>query len=204
MERLRVALYASDPITAAGIAAHLKERPDFQVVPGVQHAAADVLVVAADHVTRDVMTVMSTAAGQSSPPRIVLIVDELRQTELTAATKYGVVRLLPRHQLAGPELVTAVGALTHGSQNATTALRKQVENVRRDVLRPKGFGKPVLTSRETELIRLLADGHDTAAIAEKLCYSERTVKNIVQAILTRLQVRNRAHAVAYAMRLGAI
>jgi DNA-binding NarL/FixJ family response regulator len=38
----------------------------------------------------------------------------------------------------------------------------------------------------------------------KLAYSERTIKNIVHELLERLELRNRAHAVAYAMRVGAL
>jgi DNA-binding NarL/FixJ family response regulator len=45
---------------------------------------------------------------------------------------------------------------------------------------------------------------DTADIAFKLCYSERTVKNVIHDITTRHQLRNRAHAVAYAVRQGLI
>jgi DNA-binding NarL/FixJ family response regulator len=55
-----------------------------------------------------------------------------------------------------------------------------------------------------EVLRLLADGLDTSEIAHKLAYSERTVKNVVHDVTTRLQLRNRSHAVAYALREGLI
>jgi len=54
------------------------------------------------------------------------------------------------------------------------------------------------------VLRLMADGMDTGEIARNLSYSERTVKNIIYAITTRLSLRNRSHAVAYAMRAGVI
>ena len=44
----------------------------------------------------------------------------------------------------------------------------------------------------------------TNDIAEKLCYSVRTVKNVVYALTSRLQLHNRAHAVAYALQAGII
>ncbi|MGW2043477.1 hypothetical protein ACWCO4_36290, partial [Streptomyces virginiae] len=44
-------------------------------------------------------------------------------------------------------------------------------------------------------------GEDLAA---KLAYSERTVKNVMHGLTTRLHLRNRAHAVAYALREGYI
>jgi DNA-binding NarL/FixJ family response regulator len=43
----------------------------------------------------------------------------------------------------------------------------------------------------------------TPEIAVELCYSERTVKNIIHGVLTRLRLRNRTQAVAYAVRSGA-
>jgi DNA-binding NarL/FixJ family response regulator len=40
--------------------------------------------------------------------------------------------------------------------------------------------------------------------AGKLCYSERTVKNVIYELTSRLKLRSRSHAVAYAMRSGLI
>ena len=50
------------------------------------------------------------------------------------------------------------------------------------------------------MLRLLAEGQDTQEIASTLCYSERTVKGVIHEITTRLQLRNRSHAVAFALR----
>jgi DNA-binding NarL/FixJ family response regulator len=58
--------------------------------------------------------------------------------------------------------------------------------------------------RELVVLRMIASGMETAEIAADLGISERTVKNIVHAITTRMQVRNRAHAVACAVRTGLI
>jgi DNA-binding NarL/FixJ family response regulator len=61
-----------------------------------------------------------------------------------------------------------------------------------------------LAERELVVLRMIASGMETTEIAAELGVSERTVKNIVHAITTRLQVRNRAHAVACAVRAGII
>jgi DNA-binding NarL/FixJ family response regulator len=61
-----------------------------------------------------------------------------------------------------------------------------------------------LTDREFDVLRLLADGGSTRDIAERLSYSERTVKNIVHDLLAKLNCRTRAHAVAFAVRHGVI
>jgi DNA-binding NarL/FixJ family response regulator len=207
VDRLRVALHASDPMTMAGIASHLRARPDLQLLTERQYAEAEVLIVASEHMTPEAMTVLQNAA-HASAPKIVLIIDELRETDLKAAIEYGVVAVLPRHRVTGEQVVNMVCSIERRTGQPPTELLsrllEQLERVQRDVLRPKGLVEPLLAPRERDVLRLLAEGLDTAAIAERLCYSERTVKNIVQAVLSRLQLRNRAHAVAYAMRVGVI
>ena len=48
------------------------------------------------------------------------------------------------------------------------------------------------------------EGLDTSEIAVSLSYSERTIKNVLHEVTSRLQLRNRSHAVAYALRNGLI
>jgi DNA-binding NarL/FixJ family response regulator len=69
---------------------------------------------------------------------------------------------------------------------------------------PRGFTLTGLAQRELEILRLIADGMDTAEIATTLSYSERTVKNVLHDVTSRLQLRNRSHAVAYALKQGMI
>jgi len=72
------------------------------------------------------------------------------------------------------------------------------------VRRTSGLGPAGLNARERSVLRLLADGSDTRGIAEDLCFSERTVKNVVHDVLTKLNCRTRAQAVALATREGVI
>jgi DNA-binding NarL/FixJ family response regulator len=61
-----------------------------------------------------------------------------------------------------------------------------------------------LTARELELLRLIAAGESTAAIASQLYLSVHTVRNHVARILTKLQAHTRLEAVAIAVRHGLI
>ena len=65
-------------------------------------------------------------------------------------------------------------------------------------------GAPGLTDREYAVLQMLADGASTREIAERLSYSERTVKNIVRDLLIKLNCKTRAHAVGFATRRGVI
>jgi DNA-binding NarL/FixJ family response regulator len=61
-----------------------------------------------------------------------------------------------------------------------------------------------LTSREQEVLRLVAAGHPTREVARRLCYSERTIKNVIHDVVTKLNARTRSQAVAEAVREGLI
>jgi len=61
-----------------------------------------------------------------------------------------------------------------------------------------------LTEREQQVLTLIAEGHPTREVAEQLCYSERTVKNVLHDVTTKLNARSRSQAVAFAVREGLI
>ncbi|PHV65775.1 MULTISPECIES: response regulator transcription factor [Actinomycetes] len=65
---------------------------------------------------------------------------------------------------------------------------------------PQAF--PELTSREREVLELMARGLDNAAIARRLFLSEKTVRNRVSEILAKMRARTRAEAVARARDAG--
>jgi DNA-binding NarL/FixJ family response regulator len=65
-------------------------------------------------------------------------------------------------------------------------------------------GGPTLDDRRLRILGLLAEGADTREISERLWYSPRTIKALISAIEDQLDSRNRAHAVATAIRKGLI
>jgi DNA-binding NarL/FixJ family response regulator len=65
-------------------------------------------------------------------------------------------------------------------------------------------GRPALTRRQREILQLYADGNSTARVARNLGLSAETVRTHTKGILARLQARDRAHAVAIALRTSLI
>ena len=61
-----------------------------------------------------------------------------------------------------------------------------------------------LSDRETEVLRLIANGKDNADIAQELHISPKTVKNHISNILMKLQIENRIQAAVYAVRSGLV
>jgi DNA-binding NarL/FixJ family response regulator len=59
-----------------------------------------------------------------------------------------------------------------------------------------------LRPREREVLALIADGLSTREVARRLCWSERTIKNVLWDLTTRVGLRNRTQAVAWAVRNG--
>ena len=64
--------------------------------------------------------------------------------------------------------------------------------------------RPELSERETEVLRLIANGKDNAEIAQELHISPKTVKNHISNILMKLQIDNRIQAAVYAVRSGLV
>ncbi|MBZ9640906.1 response regulator transcription factor [Streptomyces sp. PSKA30] len=133
--------------------------------------------------------------------RIVLVANSITETQLTGAISHRLVSFLPRRQTEMQHILAVIMSSRAGHAHLPAALvRKLVEGLR--VLQSSCSSEFALTEREIDIVRLLAEGWTTQQIAEKLSYSERTIKNAIHGLLTRLGLRNRAHAVGYGARLG--
>ncbi|HEY0240343.1 MAG TPA: response regulator transcription factor [Friedmanniella sp.] len=198
-------VHGPDPISQAGVVSQLRSRPEVRVVDTPEEAA--VAVVVADHVD-DATTRVLRRIRKDGRPRLVLVATEIDDAALVAAAEAGVGGLLRRCDASSDLLVRTIGKVDTGAGEVPSdllgRLLEQVGRLQRQVLAPRGLTFSGLTPRETQVLRLVADGHDTSEIALALCYSERTVKNVLHDLTTRLQLRNRSHAVAYAVREGLI
>jgi DNA-binding NarL/FixJ family response regulator len=205
--RIPVYLHASDPISYMGIAGQLRPRPEVRVVGPDEAASAAVAVVVTDTVSEDTLrTLRSLRCGPV--PQIVVVATQLNDADLLAVVELGVAGLVRRGEATPERLVSVIASAAAGEgavpPDLLGRLLVQVGRVQRQVLGPRGLTFTGLAEREIEVLRLVADGFDTAEIASKLSYSQRTVKNVLHDVTSRLHLRNRSHAVAYALRHGLI
>ena len=204
--RIPVHVCAADPLSRAGITSQLRRAQGFGVVDGELPDDVVALVVAED-LDSATLGEMRSLRGRGVR-RILLLVSRVDDRGLLAAAEAGVTGVLRRSEATAGNLAAAIRSAAAGEgtlpPDLLGRLLRQVGQLQRQVLSPRGLTFSGLTEREAAVVRLLADGNDTAEIAGHLFYSERTVKNIIHDITSRLELRNRTHAVAYAIREGLI
>ncbi|MGB6005264.1 MAG: response regulator transcription factor [Ornithinimicrobium sp.] len=200
-------VHGQDPISEAGVISQLRTRPEIRIVAESAVDDAEVAVVVADQLDEKTTQVLR-ALKRGDSPRLVLVATVIDDATLVVAAEAGVAGLLRRREASPEALVRAVLRVAAGEGDVPGdmlgRLMDQLGRLQRQVLTPRGLTFSGLAPREAEILRLVADGHDTSEIAGRLCYSERTVKNVLHDLTTRLQLRNRSHAVAYALREGLI
>ncbi len=105
-------------------------------------------------------------------------------------------------QEADPELVNAVRTIRSGKTYLSPNISDLVPDLLRRRQEPGGLPKDVLTHREREIIKLLADGKTSKEIAELLYISLRTVQNHRANIMRKLNFKRTADLVKYALQKG--
>lgn len=198
-------VHARDPISQAGVVAQLRMRSEVRIVDTAPQSAVAVMITDTvdESTTRELRSL-----HKDGRPRLMLVATTIDDAALVAAAEAGVAGLLRRCDASADTMARTIVKVAAGDGEVPAdllgRLLEQVGRLQRQVLAPRGLTFTGLTPRETEVLRLVADGLDTSEIASQMCYSERTVKNVLHDLTTRLQLKNRTHAVAYAVREGLI
>ncbi|WP_381793241.1 response regulator transcription factor [Streptomyces niveus] len=208
MERTTVALRAQDPISRAGVASQLRARPEVSIMEwDAEDVSPEVVVIVVDTVDEEALRTLRHIQ-RTSTCRTVLVTTDIDEQKLVSAAECGVAGVVRRAESTPEHLVQVIGTVARGEGHLPSdllgRLLEEVGRLQGQVLGPRGLHFTGLAAREVDVLRLVAEGYDTADIATKLAYSERTIKNVLHSVMTRLQLRNRSHAVAYAMRQGLI
>ncbi|MER0242921.1 response regulator transcription factor [Streptomyces sp. HSW2009] len=207
VERILVDLRAQDPVSQAGVASQLRARPEVRLVDPDGVEGAQVVIVVVDLIDDEALGLLRQIQ-RTKPVRGVLVTTHIDEQQLVSAAECGFIGVIRRTEATPERLVQVIAAVARGEGHVPAdllgSLLAQVGRLQGEVLGPRGLNFTGLAAREIEVLRLVAEGHDTADIALKLAYSERTIKNVLHAVMTRLNLRNRSHAVAYALRQGLI
>jgi len=133
---------------------------------------------------------------------VVLLTGSESEEDLIAAVKLGargyIVKDMPFEQL-----VLSIDQVAAGGAALSPVMAGKLFDVTRQIVLHQdivGARKPTLTSREIEVLEMVADGKTSRQIGDLLFISENTVKNHIRNILDKLGLHSRNEAVLYAIR----
>jgi DNA-binding NarL/FixJ family response regulator len=180
---LEVVGEAADGAQALGLARQL--RPDVVVM--------DLLMPVMDGIT-------ATAAIRQELPNteVLALTSVLEDASVVGAVRAGAIGYLLKDTQA-EALCQAIKAAAAGQVQLTP---KAAARLMQAVSTPES--PEALTERETEVLRLLAQGQSNKQIAHSLHIAEKTVKTHVSNILSKLGVQSRTQATLYAVRTGLV
>jgi DNA-binding NarL/FixJ family response regulator len=206
---VRVFIVFRDTIYANGLEAGLVSAPGIEAVDCAssialaweQEALAEADVVVVDNDLGGAMAFVREIALQAGA-RVLLCLREATTSAVTEAIGNGVGGAMVRDLLTRDSLLSAVNAVGAGlfafDAYVLRTLSASVAKVseREPAVRPGAGFAP----REQMVLSLVAAGLSNREIAQRLSYSERTIKTILHDVVIKLGVKSRSQAVALAVR----
>jgi DNA-binding NarL/FixJ family response regulator len=151
----------------------------------------------------DALRQLTNAMGGSLPP-VLLITPVVEPRQIVAVFRLGVIGCLisgdyTESALTGALVATSAGQLAL-SPLAASALTKASSPEAEESRQPEGNSvsgmlREVLSTREQQIMDLLASGYDAAEISHLLSLTEKTVRNNLSSIYAKLQTRGRTETV---------
>jgi DNA-binding NarL/FixJ family response regulator len=216
---VRIVVADDQEVVRAGFGALLSTQPDFDVVGSAPDGATAVRIcreLRPDLVLMDVRMpgvggIQATReiiaqADQGGGPRIIMLTTFDLDEHVYEALDAGASGFLLK-DMAAESLFEAVRVVAAGEALlAPTVTRRLIGEVTR--LRPLASAATaplaLLTPRETEILRLIAEGLSNPEMADRLVVSAETIKTHVSRILNKLGVRDRVQAVIVAYESGLV
>jgi len=214
MSRMKVLLVDDQILFRKGVRALLEAEEDIEIVSeaGNGHEATNkVKAYRPDVVLMDIHMpegdgIEGTRLIKAEHPevKIVILTVSDEDDDLFEAIKAGAEGYLLKN-LGPDELIQMLRSVVANEAPLSPAIAsKLLGEFRRHPRDEQRQSHSELTSREHEVLRLVAEGMSNAEIGLKLCVVEGTVKNHLHNILEKLHLQNRVQAAAYAMREGLV
>ncbi|QFZ23108.1 response regulator [Saccharothrix syringae] len=211
---IKVLVADDQEMVREGFSALLDAQPDIEVVGSAGDGAEAVALarrLAPDVVLMDIRMpgtdgLTATRLLADDPVRVLVLTTFDLDDYVYEALRAGASGFLLKHAPAG-DLLAAVRVVARGEALLAPSVTKRlIEDFVRS--RPVRAVRPaaldVLTERETEVLRLVAQGLSNGEIAGHLVLAEQTVKTHVSRVLTKLGLRDRAQAVIAAYESGLV
>ena len=206
----RTTVFVADdhPVFRDGLVRALRSRPDFELVgessdgrgalEALRELQPDVALLDVKMPGLDGPSIAHALRRDRLPTRVVLISAHAPSELVYRAISLGAAAYLSK-EASREEICDTVAAVARGGTRLSPEV--QGELVRQIQMRATD-DRPVLSPREREVLELIADGLSAPEIAKRLHVSPATVKTHLQTLYEKLQVSDRAAAVASAMRNG--
>ena len=211
MSKIRILVVDDHAIMRDGIRALLNLRDDIEIVgeasegneaiEKAEELAPDVVVMDIAMPGMDGLEATRRITKKNPTVKVLVLSQHDNREYILSAIKAGVVGYVPKRAL-GLELVSAIRAVHQGDSYLYPSAAAAVI---RDYL--KGAVKEPydrLTAREREILTLIAEGHTSREIADKLFISLKTVLGHRTKIMEKLDLHNRSELIKYAIRKGLI
>ncbi|GAC1415704.1 MAG: response regulator transcription factor [Candidatus Velthaea sp.] len=205
----RVVVVEAQGLYAKAICHVLSDEPAFTFVadlqtvniPQLQELQPDLLLIDLDGCRQPIVEMMQICREALPNVRVCVLSMRLQpdvmQHCLGAGTDGYVVKDCAPAELIHALKLIADGASYVDARVAGGALRRRAPDHQRG-------GSEMLSTREADVIRLIAQGLPNKDISARLNLSEKTVKNHISRIFTKLNISARTQAAVYAIRVGLV
>lgn len=204
---LRLLVVDDHEVVREGLVALLSRRDEFQVVAEAGTVAESLAAARRfepDLVIMDVrlpdgsgIEACREIRAELPTTRIVMLTSYPDEEAVLSAILAGASGYLLK-QIRGRDLVTALEAVGRGDSLLDPAVTERVlERVRRIANGDERDELSDLTAQERKILKLVADGKTNKEIAAEVFLSDKTVKNYVSSILSKLNLQRRAQAAAF-------
>ncbi len=204
---IRLIVVDDHEIVRQGLVALLDRRPGFQVVGEagtVAEAVAEARRLEPDVVVMDVrlpdgsgVEACREIRAEQPETRVIMLTSYPDEEAVLSAIVAGASGYLLK-QIRARDLVSALEAVGRGESLLDPAVTERVlERVRRIASGQYHDELAVLTPQEQKILMLVAEGKTNKEIASEVFLSDKTVKNYVSSILSKLNLERRAQAAAF-------
>jgi DNA-binding NarL/FixJ family response regulator len=208
---IRIVLADDHPVVRSGIRTMLEKAADFVVVGEasngldalalVEQLAPDVLLLDMEMPGMAGLDVARRLHTNGSPVRVLALSAHDDEQYIFGLLDHGASGYLTKDE-APSTIIEAIRGVAHG-EDGWISRRVAGKLVQRKRMTLEA-ATAALSDRERDVLRLMGHGYDNIHIAETLFISEGTVKNHVTHIYSKLNLRTRAEAVAWAWQHGLI